>query len=49
MRHEKSLHTLMDLKGIAVVIVYCCQLVVINNSGSTALQINPIKRRSNYL
>jgi hypothetical protein len=39
----------MDLKGIPVVTEYCCQKVVINNSGSIAPQIASIKRHSNYL
>ncbi len=39
----------MDLKGIPFFTKYCCQIVVINNSGNIAPQINSIKRRSNYL
>jgi hypothetical protein len=39
----------MDLKGIPVVTEYYCQMVVINNSGSIALQIDSIKPCSKYL
>jgi hypothetical protein len=39
----------MDLNGIPAVTEYCCQIVVINISGSIAPQIDSIKRRSNYL
>jgi hypothetical protein len=34
---------------IPVVTEYCCQIVVINNSGSIAPQIDLIKHRFNYL
>jgi hypothetical protein len=39
----------MDFKGIPVFTEYCCQIVIINHSGSIAPQINSIKLRSNYM
>jgi hypothetical protein len=38
-----------DLKGIPVVTEYCCQIVVINNLGSIAPQIDSIRCHCNYL
>jgi hypothetical protein len=37
------------LKGIPIFTEYCCQIVVINNLGSIAPQVDYIKSHSNYL